>query len=217
MSADDKYINVHPDLIGKIIASYISHHNVAPEQIPDLINSVHRTIDGLGKPAEPQGALTPAVPIRRSVQRDAVVCLECGWKGKMLRRHLSTRHGLTGEQYLKRWSLPSDHPLTAPTYSEQRSTLAIQLGLGRGGRQTAAAPVSEAAHRRRGRPWKGSHADLSEVERRLSEFYSPAEIQTWLYSKHRLLGQKRAIDLIHEGRTAEILSVIESLDESTYT
>ena len=79
--------------------------------------------------------LTPAVPLRRSVQRDAVVCLECGWKGKMLRRHLSTRHGLTGEQYLKRWNLPSEHPLTAPNYSEQRSSLAKELGLGRGGRQ----------------------------------------------------------------------------------
>src|SRR5437762_14256628 len=102
-------------------------------------------------PVEPPGVLTPAVPIRRSVQRDAVVCLECGWKGKMLRRHLSTRHGLTGEQYLKRWNLQSDHPLTAPTYSEQRSTLAKELGLGRGGRQRAA-PAPSAAPRRRGRP-----------------------------------------------------------------
>jgi predicted transcriptional regulator len=92
------------------------------------------------------------VPIRRSVQRDAVVCLECGWKGKMLRRHLSTRHGLTGEQYLKRWSLASDHPLTAPAYSEQRSTLAKELGLGRGGRQSAAAPAAVAQRPRRGRP-----------------------------------------------------------------
>src|SRR5205823_14813596 len=76
-------------------------------------------------------SLHDALPIC-SVQRDAVICLECGWKGKMLRRHLSTRHGLTGEQYLKRWNLQSDHPLTAPTYSEQRSTLAKELGLGRG-------------------------------------------------------------------------------------
>src|SRR5207249_413948 len=151
MAADAKYQGVYPQLVTKIIASYVSHHNVAPEQISDLINAVHRTIDSLGKPAEPQGALTPAVPIRRSVQRDAVVCLECGWKGKMLRRHLSTRHGLSGEQYLRRWNLASDHPLTAPTYSEQRSTLAKELGLGRGGRQRRAPPAS-AAPRRRGRP-----------------------------------------------------------------
>ena len=153
MAAETKYQGVFPGMVTKIIASYVSHHNVAPEQIPDLINSVHRTINSLGKPAEPQaGALTPAVPLRRSVQRDAVICLECGWKGKMLRRHLSTRHGLTGEQYLKRWGLPSDHPLTAPTYSQQRSTLAKELGLGRGGRQTAPAPASDAPRPRRGRP-----------------------------------------------------------------
>jgi predicted transcriptional regulator len=151
MADEEKYQGAYPLLVTKIIASYVSHHNVTPEQIPELITSVHRTIDSLGKPVEPQGVLTPAVPLRRSVQRDAVVCLECGWKGKMLRRHLSTRHGLTGEQYLKRWNLPSDHPLTAPTYSEQRSSLAKELGLGRGGRQSAPAASSEAP-RRRGRP-----------------------------------------------------------------
>ena len=151
MPGESKYQGAYPQLVTKIIASYVSHHNVAPEQIPELISAVHRTFDSLGKPTEPQGALTPAVPVRRSVQRDAVVCLECGWKGKMLRRHLSTRHGLTGEQYLKRWNLPSDHPLTAPTYSEQRSSLAKELGLGRGGRQAAPAPASEPP-RRRGRP-----------------------------------------------------------------
>jgi predicted transcriptional regulator len=162
MAGDVKYQAGYQHLVTKIIASYVSHHNVAPEQIPDLISSVHRTFDGLGKPAEPQGALTPAVPVRRSVRRDAVVCLECGWKGKMLRRHLSTRHGLSGEQYLKRWNLPSDHPLTAPTYSEQRSSLARELGLGRGGRQAAPQAASPAAEQpprpRRGRPRSGARA-----------------------------------------------------------
>jgi predicted transcriptional regulator len=67
-----------------------------------------------------------------------VICLDCGWKGKMLRRHLTTRHGLTAEDYLKRWSLPGDHPLTAPNYSAQRSSLAKELGLGRGGRGDSA-------------------------------------------------------------------------------
>ena len=155
MAEESKYQGANPHLVTKIIASYVSHHNVAPEQIPELINSVHRTFDSLGKPAEPQAVLTPAVPIRRSVQRDAVVCLECGWKGKMLRRHLSTRHGLTGDAYLRRWNLPSDHPLTAPMYSEQRSTLAKELGLGRGSRQARAAArpaASGAARRGRGRP-----------------------------------------------------------------
>jgi predicted transcriptional regulator len=153
MAGEAKYQGAYPQLVTKIIASYVSHHNVSPEQIPDLINSVHRTFDNLGKPAEPAGVLVPAVPVRRSVQRDAVICLECGWKGKMLRRHLSTRHALNGEQYLKRWNLPSDHPLTAPTYSEQRSSLAKELGLGRGGRQAAVVSAAgETARPRRGRP-----------------------------------------------------------------
>jgi predicted transcriptional regulator len=125
-----------PRLVAKIIASYVSHHNLAPEQIPELIASVHRTIAGLGQPAEIPAVPSPAVPVRRSVQRDAVVCLDCGWKGKMLRRHLTTRHGLTGDEYLKRWGLPGDHPLTAPNYSVQRSNLAKELGLGRGGRSS---------------------------------------------------------------------------------
>ena len=153
MAAEQKYQGGHPHLVTKIIAGYVSHHNVAPDQIPELINSVHKTFDGLGKVPEPPAALTPAVPIRRSVQRDAVVCLDCGWKGKMLRRHLSTRHGLTAGEYLRRWNLPSDHPLTAPTYSEQRSNLAKELGLGRGSRQgRAARSTGAAAARRRGRP-----------------------------------------------------------------
>jgi predicted transcriptional regulator len=156
MAGEAKYQGAYAQLVTKIIASYVSHHNVGPEQIPDLISSVQRTFDNLGKPIETQGALTPAVPVRRSVQRDAVVCLECGWKGKMLRRHLSTRHALTGELYLKRWSLPNDHPLTAPTYSAQRSNLAKELGLGRGGRplpeEEAPPPVTEAPRPRRGRP-----------------------------------------------------------------
>ena len=123
-----------PRLVARIIASYVSHHNLAPEQIPELIASVHRTIAGLGRPVETAAAPIPAVPVRRSVQRDLVICLDCGWKGKMLRRHLTTRHGLSGEEYLKRWGLPGDHPLTAPNYSVQRSNLAKELGLGRGGR-----------------------------------------------------------------------------------
>src|SRR6266403_2302234 len=152
MAAESKYQGAYPQLVTKIIASYVSHHNVSPEQIPDLINSVHRTIDDLGKPIEVQAALIPAVPVRRSVQRDAVICLDCGWKGKMLRRHLSTRHGLSAEQYLRRWNLGSEHPLTAPSYSEQRSTLAKELGLGRGGRQRRSPPAAAAPRGRRGRP-----------------------------------------------------------------
>jgi len=143
----------NPRLVAKIIASYVSHHNVPPEQIRELIGTVHQTFDRLGTAVEPAEAPTPAVSVRRSVQPDVVVCLDCGWKGKMLRRHLSVRHGYSADQYLKRWHLPSDHPLTAPNYSEQRSSLAKELGLGRGSKQNNE-PAAENTDkpRRRGRP-----------------------------------------------------------------
>lgn len=117
--------------VTKIIASYVGNHKLSSDQLGSLIVSVQQTLRDLGKPAEIATPRTPAVPIRRSVQRDHVVCLECGFKGKTLRRHLGTRHGLQIADYLRRWDLPSDHPLTSPAYSEQRSTMAKQLGLGR--------------------------------------------------------------------------------------
>jgi predicted transcriptional regulator len=155
MAADPTNQGATQRLVAKIIASYVSHHNLTPDQIPELIGSVHRTMSALSQPAEQPVALTPAVSVRRSVQRDTVTCLDCGWKGKMLRRHLTTRHGLTGDEYLKRWGLPGDHPLTAPNYSAQRSTLAKELGLGRGSRSAAppaAAPAPAPRGRPRGRP-----------------------------------------------------------------
>ncbi len=133
MAEETNRQGIYSQLVTKIVASYLAHHSIAPGQIADLIGSVHAALQSLGEPAV--AALpSPAVPVRRSVQRDAVICLDCGWKGKMLRRHLSTRHQLTGEQYLQRWGLPPDHPLTAPVYSRQRSALAKELGLGRNNR-----------------------------------------------------------------------------------
>jgi predicted transcriptional regulator len=117
--------------VAKIVASYVGNHNLAPDQLSALINIVQQTLRQLGKPVQTQPVRSPAVPVRRSVQRDHVVCLECGFRGKTLRRHLGMRHGLQVSEYLRRWDLPSDHPLTAPAYSEQRSAMAKQLGLGR--------------------------------------------------------------------------------------
>src|SRR6266481_134851 len=117
---------------------------------------------GLGKPAaETGGERTPAVPIRRSVHRDYVVCLECGWRGQMLRRHVATGHGLDVDQYRARWNLSRDHPMVALGYSERRSGLAKQIGLGRGRGASREEPESVAIEtgatpqprsRRRGRP-----------------------------------------------------------------
>jgi len=122
---------VNPRLTTEIVRGYVRHHRLGPDQLPDLIASVHRTLGQLGQQVQAEEVLTPAVSIRQSVRRDYVVCLECGYRGKTLRRHISVRDGLNGDEYRQRWGLRSDHPLTAPAYSEQRSTLAKELGLGR--------------------------------------------------------------------------------------
>jgi predicted transcriptional regulator len=122
---------VSPHLTAKIVQGYVRHHRLGPDQLPDLISSIHRTLTQLGQPPEPDEIRTPAVTVRRSVQRDYVICLDCGYRGKTLRRHIATRHGLNGDEYRRRWGLRSDHPLTAPAYSARRSSLAKQLGLGR--------------------------------------------------------------------------------------
>ena len=120
-----------PHLTTKIVTSYVSHNTIEADQVSELISSVHRTLGHLGQPVQTQEIRTPAVSVRRSVHHDYVVCLDCGYRGKTLRRHISTRHGLNRDDYLKRWRLKRDHPLTAPGYSEQRSMLAKELGLGR--------------------------------------------------------------------------------------
>jgi predicted transcriptional regulator len=122
---------INPRLTAMIVKGYVVQHKVRPVQLSDLITSVHSALGQLGQPVQREEILTPAVSVRRSVHQDYVVCLDCGYRGKTLRRHISTRHGLSREEYLKRWGLRSDHPLTAPAYSERRSTMAKALGFGR--------------------------------------------------------------------------------------
>ncbi len=118
------------ELTTNIVAAYVRHNQIGADQLPVLISTVHQALVGVGKPAaETGGERTPAVPIRRSVHRDYVVCLECGWRGQMLRRHVATGHGLSVEQYRAHWNLSREHPVTAPNYSERRSGLAKQPGL----------------------------------------------------------------------------------------
>jgi predicted transcriptional regulator len=125
-------------LTAKIVGSYLRHHTVGASELPNLITSVHRALTEVGRPNPPEVSLTPAVSVRQSIRQDYVVCLDCGHRGKTLRRHISSRHGLSADEYLKRWALRPDHPLTAPAYSEHRSALAKQLGLGRKSRTEAA-------------------------------------------------------------------------------
>jgi predicted transcriptional regulator len=136
--------------VASIVSSYVRHHQLDPDQLVGLIVAVHRALAnlGLGPPVEkpPQ----PAVPIRRSVQRDYVVCLECGFRAQALRRHLRVEHGLEVAAYRTRWNLPSDHPVTAPAYSARRSAIAKQIGLGRP--RAPVEPPAEPRRRRRPRP-----------------------------------------------------------------
>jgi len=136
---------VSPHLTAKIVRGYVRHHRLGPDQLPDLIASITQALGQLGQQVQPAEVLTPAVSIRQSVRHDYVVCLDCGHRGKTLRRHIGVRHGLNGDEYRQRWGLRSDHPLTAPAYSEHRSKLAKELGLGRKSTSAVAPATAEPA------------------------------------------------------------------------
>ena len=113
-----------------IVAAYVQNNQLATDQIAGLISSVSQALANLEAPTVGEEAPhTPAVPIRQSVRADYVVCLDCGWRGMMLRRHLSAVHGVTAQQYRVKWSLPADHLVTAPAYSARRSAIAKQACL----------------------------------------------------------------------------------------
>jgi predicted transcriptional regulator len=146
-------ISINQELTTEIVAAYVRRNQVETDQLSTLILTVHQALTHLGKPPEIAVQPTPAVPIRRSIHRDYVVCLDCAYRGLMLKKHLTTAHGLDVVAYRARWNLPRDHALVAPGYSERRSGLAKQIGLGQRGRgaEKAAAPPPPAP-KRRGRP-----------------------------------------------------------------
>ena len=166
---------VNPLLTTKIVGNYLRHHTVGASELPNLITSVHRALTEVRRPTPPEVPLTPAVLVRQSVRQDYVVCLDCGRRGKTLRRHISRRHGLSAAEYLKRWGLRQDHPLTAPAYSEHRSTLAKQLGLGRKQR-TEAAPEPATAEPAAANP--GREVDTTPKPRRTSRSRSRPDVQS---------------------------------------
>ena len=119
----------HLNLTAEIVVAHVSKNAISVDQLPSLIKEVHKTLSGLGsEPAKEK--LTPAVPIKKSVQKDAITCLECGWSAKMLKRHLTTSHDLSVKEYREKWRLPSDYPMVAPSYAAKRSKLAKKIGLG---------------------------------------------------------------------------------------
>ncbi|QNQ07767.1 MucR family transcriptional regulator [Sphingomonas alpina] len=124
-------------LTADIVAAHVSNNSVAVSDLPVLIANVHGALAGLGTPvAVPEVKQEPAVSIRSSIKPDYIVCLEDGKKLKMLKRHLMTHYQMTPEQYRAKWNLPADYPMVAPSYAEQRRTLAKKIGLGTKRRKT---------------------------------------------------------------------------------
>jgi predicted transcriptional regulator len=117
-------------LTAQIVSAHVSKNIVTPEALPSLILDVFRTLANVrGEPAQadrPQ----PAVPVKKSVMPDHIICLEDGRKLKMLKRHLKTAFNMTPDQYRERWGLPADYPMVAPDYARHRSSLAKKIGLG---------------------------------------------------------------------------------------
>jgi predicted transcriptional regulator len=119
-------------LTSDIVAAHVSNNDVDGEELPSLITNVYGALATLGQDQDPVEVLPdPAVSIRASVKRDHIVCLDCGKKMKMLKRHLMTEHGMTIDEYKARWSLGADYPMVAPSYAETRRDLAKKIGLGR--------------------------------------------------------------------------------------
>ncbi|WP_448203456.1 MucR family transcriptional regulator [Azospirillum sp. sgz302134] len=126
-------------MTAEIVSAYVSKNVLPAQQIPEVINTVYSSLTGLNsQPREiPTEPLKPAVPIRKSVTPEYIVCLEDGKKLKMLKRHLRSTYNMSPDEYRARWGLPPDYPMVAPNYAAQRSEFAKRIGLGRSsGRQT---------------------------------------------------------------------------------
>jgi len=150
-------------LTAQIVGAHASHNQVTSEALLRLIESVYTTLAAVGTVAPTPEKPLPAVPVKRSVFPDHIVCLEDGKKLKMLKRHLMTTYNLTPDQYREKWGLPATYPMVAPDYAARRSVLAKKIGLGRKPVEAVAPPpppppppaeVAPPARPRRGRPPK---------------------------------------------------------------
>jgi predicted transcriptional regulator len=120
-----------------IVAAFVANNKLSPEELTELIRSVHRCLSGLsnGVAEKPQERPKPAAPINKSVQHDFIICLEDGKKLKMLKRYLRSTYSMSPDEYRKRWGLPADYPMVAPAYAARRSEFAKKIGLGKGVRR----------------------------------------------------------------------------------
>ena len=135
-------------LTAQIVSAHVSNNALQADALPALIQSVFKTLTSAGKETAKPGRPEPAVPVKRSIFADYIICLEDGKKLKMLKRHLKTSYNLTPEQYRERWELPATYPMVAPNYAAHRSSLAKKIGLGT---KRAKAPAKPAAKSGRGR------------------------------------------------------------------
>ena len=146
-------------LTSDIVAAHVGNNSVAVGELPELIGNVYTALAGLGAPEpEPEAPPQPAVPVRSSVKKDKIVCLEDGMELKMLKRHLMTHHGMTPAEYRQKWGLASDYPMVAPNYTETRRDLAKKIGLGRKPGTKVAPKTAAKAPAKRGRPRKAESA-----------------------------------------------------------
>ncbi len=120
------------ELAADIVSAYVSNNSVPAGELPGLISEVYSALlrVGAGSAAAPAEPPKPAIPVKRSVTNDHIICLEDGKKFKSLKRHLRTQYGLSPEDYREKWGLPADYPMVAPNYAKARSNLAKQMGLG---------------------------------------------------------------------------------------
>ncbi len=118
------------ELTTEIVVAHVGNNTLPVGDLSALIGDIYRTLSNLGETPEVPEAAKPAVPIKRSVFPDYIVCLENGKKLKMLKRHLKTAYNLTPEEYREKWGLPADYPMVAPNYAKHRSALAKEIGLG---------------------------------------------------------------------------------------
>ena len=128
------------EMTADIVSAYVGNNSVSASELPSLIQSVHRALASVanGGDAVEAAPKEPAVPVKRSITPDHLVCLEDGRKFKSLKRHLRTKYNLSPEDYRAKWGLAKDYPMVAPNYAKARSELAKQMGLGQGGRQAPA-------------------------------------------------------------------------------
>lgn len=115
-----------------IVSAYVGNNPVQAGDLPELLKTVHETLMGLSVTVDTGTSREPAVPIRKSITDDFLICLEDGKKFKSLKRHLRSKYDMTPEEYREKWGLPYDYPMVAPSYARKRSTLAKQMGLGKG-------------------------------------------------------------------------------------